>query len=50
MTLQQLVRLIGYSVVYLFHASKRATAACKIKRNAACLLWLLGLKKTSEVR
>lgn len=50
MTLQQLVRVMGYSAVYLFHASNRPTAACKVKRNAACLLWLLGLKKVSEVR
>jgi GT2 family glycosyltransferase len=50
MTLQQLVRVTGYSVVYLFRAGNRTTVACKIKRSAACLLWLLGLKRASEVR
>jgi GT2 family glycosyltransferase len=50
MWIQQLVRVLGYCFVYLFHQKQRAVAAYKMKRSATCLLWLSGLKKASEVR
>jgi len=50
MWIQQLVRVLGYCFVYLFRQKQRAAAAYKVKRSAICLLWLSGLKKTSEVR
>lgn len=50
MMLQHIVRVAGYGAVYLTSQKHRTVAAFKIKRSAVCLLWLFGLKKTSEVR
>lgn len=47
--LHQILRLIGYSVVFLLQGRRRQIAAHKVKRSAACLMWLVGLKTSSEV-
>lgn len=50
MWIQQMLRVIGYCVVYVFSQKDRAGVAHKIRRSAICLLWLSGLRKASEVR
>ncbi|HTC65524.1 MAG TPA: glycosyltransferase family 2 protein [Candidatus Acidoferrum sp.] len=47
--LHQTLRLIGYSLVFAVQKRRREIAAHKVKRSAACLLWLVGLKTGSEV-
>jgi len=48
--LHQIVRILGYGGVYLFRQADRAMADYKVRRSAACLLWLMGLRKANEVR
>jgi GT2 family glycosyltransferase len=48
--LHQLVRIAGYSLLFLFRKTNREIAAHKVKRSATCLLWLMRLKNLSEVR
>ena len=48
--LHQLVRIAGYSLLFLFRKTNREIAAHKVKRSTTCLLWLMRLKNLSEVR
>ncbi len=48
--MHQAVRIVGYGLLFLLRRRNREVAAHKVKRSAACLLWLMGLKNPSEVR
>lgn len=41
--LHQVVRIVGYGVLYVFDRSMRVSAGFKVRRSAACLLWMSGL-------
>ena len=40
--LHSIVRIAGYSFLYALHHAHRGEAAAKVRRSAACLLWLIG--------
>jgi hypothetical protein len=42
--LHEVVRIVGYGVVYLLKRGRDSEAGFKVKRSMACLLWLMGLK------
>lgn len=42
--LHNVIRLLGYAVLYLLKRSQRSEAVFKIRRSIACILWLIGLK------
>jgi GT2 family glycosyltransferase len=42
--LHEITRIVGYAAVYLLHVGRNPAAGFKVKRSAACLLWLMGLK------
>ena len=46
----QVIRIISYCFAYVLGQSDRAMSAYKVRRSFACLLWLMGLKRLSEVR
>jgi GT2 family glycosyltransferase len=48
--LHQILRITGYCFVYMLNQSNRANAHYKVRRSIACLRWLMGLQKPSEVR
>ena len=43
--LHQLLRVLGYGLVYAVKPAARPEAAFKIGRSAACLGWLFGLNR-----
>jgi GT2 family glycosyltransferase len=42
--LNEVVRLLGYSALFMVKKSSRANAILKMKLSAACLLWLSGVR------
>ena len=44
--LQEAIRILGYSAVYLLRRSARASAGYKVRRSALCLSWMMGLRTT----
>ena len=46
--LHQVIRIVGYGIVYLFRGAGNPEAGFKVKRSAACLLWLMGLKAAKK--
>jgi GT2 family glycosyltransferase len=42
--LHEVLRIVGFGVVYLLKGARCQETAFKIKRSAACLLWLTGIK------
>ncbi|MGH9512767.1 MAG: glycosyltransferase family 2 protein [Terriglobales bacterium] len=41
--IHQVVRILGYGLLYVFNRSIRASAGFKVRRSAACLMWMAGL-------
>lgn len=50
MWLRQILRLVGYGVVYLFKKSQREEAGFKVKRSLTCLCWLVNPRIPGESR
>jgi GT2 family glycosyltransferase len=48
--LRQVLRIAGYSVVYLFKHSQRVEASLKLKRSLRCVVWLMSPKSSGEER
>lgn len=46
--LHHALRLSGYTLLYIFRRSQRRTAAFKLNRSVASLLWLSGLRKAHQ--
>jgi len=46
--LHEFVRLAGYATIYWFRKSSRQESVFKMRRSAACLLWLAGLYRLPE--
>ena len=42
MWLHQIVRVVGYGLLYVVKEPKRSTAGFKVRRSLACLRWLMG--------
>jgi GT2 family glycosyltransferase len=42
--LNEWIRVIGHSIVFVFRKSARSDAAYKVKRSWACIWWLLGVR------
>jgi GT2 family glycosyltransferase len=49
MWLHQLLRIIGYGLVYLFKSAHRDETQYKIKRSLVCLVWLMNRKPAGEL-
>jgi GT2 family glycosyltransferase len=46
--LHHILRVVGYSLVFVLKGRERKLAAYRVKRSTACLLWLMGLKNPGE--
>jgi GT2 family glycosyltransferase len=44
MLVHQIIRAVAYGLIYIFSGSGRVEAAGKVKRSAACIAWLIGLR------
>jgi GT2 family glycosyltransferase len=49
MSLHQIVRLVGYSALWLCPQANREEAGFKLKRSFACLQWVLGIGRHGRV-
>ncbi len=48
-TAEQCLRIIGYGAQYVMRPSIRAEAVYKVKRSAACVFWLMGVKHQGQL-
>jgi len=46
--LNETLRVLGHSIRFLFNKSARPDAAFKVKRSAACISWLLGMRSNKR--
>jgi GT2 family glycosyltransferase len=46
--LHQIARVLGYGAVFVLKPSVRSDVSDKIKRSAACLCWLFGIRRSQE--
>jgi GT2 family glycosyltransferase len=48
-TIHQVFRLVGNLILYILRPARRAELSLKIRRSAACLVWLSGVSTTVEL-